>query len=37
MQIERWLEFQQARLLACPHHHLMIFTLPHRIHSATAN
>jgi hypothetical protein len=30
IQIERWLEFQQARLLACPHHHL-IFTLPHQL------
>jgi Putative transposase. len=28
IQIERWLEFQQARLLGCAHHHL-IFTLPH--------
>jgi hypothetical protein len=27
-QIERWLDFQAARLIACPHHHL-IFTLPH--------
>ncbi len=30
VQIERWLEFQQARLLACPHHHL-IFILPHQL------
>ncbi|MCI0408433.1 MAG: transposase zinc-binding domain-containing protein, partial [Acidobacteria bacterium] len=30
IQIERWLEFQQARLLACSHHHL-IFTLPHQL------
>jgi hypothetical protein len=28
IRIERWLEFQQARLLECSHPHL-IFTLPH--------
>jgi hypothetical protein len=32
IQMERWLEFQQARLLACPHHHL-IFTLPHQLNA----
>lgn len=30
IQIERWLDFQQARLLDCAHHHL-IFTLPHEL------
>jgi len=30
IQIERWLEFQQARLLDCAHHHI-IFTLPHEL------
>ena len=28
LQTERWLAFQQARLLACDHYHV-IFTLPH--------
>lgn len=30
IQTERWLERQRARLLDCPHHHL-IFTLPHEL------
>lgn len=30
--IERWLDVQQARLLSCPHHHL-IFTLPHDLNA----
>ncbi|MGH7372229.1 MAG: IS91 family transposase, partial [Candidatus Methylomirabilales bacterium] len=32
IQIERWLAFQQARLLSCAHHHL-IFTLPHELNA----
>src|SRR5262245_53260868 len=31
LQTERWLAFQQARLLACDHYHV-IFTLPHDLH-----
>jgi hypothetical protein len=30
LQTERWLAFQQARLLACDHYHV-IFTLPHEL------
>jgi hypothetical protein len=30
LQTERWLAFQQARLLACDHYHV-IFTLPHAL------
>ena len=29
---ERWLERQQARLLACDHYHV-IFTIPHELHA----
>jgi len=29
---ERWLERQRARLLSCPHHHL-IFTIPHELNA----
>jgi hypothetical protein len=32
IQIERWLDFQAARLIAFPHHHL-IFTLPHDLNA----
>jgi len=32
LQIERWLARQQARLLACDHHHV-IFTLPHELNA----
>lgn len=30
IEIERWLDAQKARLLACAHHHL-IFTIPHEL------
>jgi hypothetical protein len=32
IQMERWLDFQKARLLAGPHRHL-IFTLPHELNA----
>jgi hypothetical protein len=32
LQTERWLAFQQARLLACDHYHV-IFTLPHALNA----
>lgn len=35
IQVERWLERQRARLLDCPHHHL-IFTLPHELNTLWA-
>ena len=32
LQVTRWLERQQARLLACKHYHV-IFTIPHELHA----
>jgi len=32
LEVERWLERQRARLLACAHHHL-IFTIPHELNA----